>query len=953
MASGLRVELLGPLRLLVDGVPVDVPGSRRRAVLAVLAMAQGREVSRTAIVDELWPDDPPRDATQAVQSHVSRLRRHLGPYADRLRHLDGGYVLELEDGGLDVTDARRLADGAASDALRLWRGDALAEFVDYPGLAVEKVALDELRLRLGDDALEAAIAAGTSRSADAASAVAASPLRERTVILLMRSYAVEGRTADAMHTAAAYRRRLVEETGLDPSPALGTWERLVAAGSLAPSRVRTTSAVRTPAGPLVGRDQDLAELLRLLDTQPVLTVTGPGGVGKTRLTLQAAAEHSERTGAESVAVRLATVTDGDRVPEAVAAALGLRLVGDAAPETVARMLTGRAVLLVLDNCEHVVDAVRDLAVALHEVAPTVRLLATSRVTLHVPGEFVVRLQPLPLPRDGDLARLGHQPSVQAFVEHARLRGRDFTPTPGDSAVLVDVVRRLDGLPLAIELAAGQLGAVPLSALHERLGRALDALSARRPTSDARHETLRATIDWSYRLLDPADRAVLRSLAPFPAGVDLETFERLSTEAAPASDPLTVLARLVDHSLVDAAQEEQPRYRLLETIRTFLLDDLDARGERTEAETRFLRWASQTAAEISATVRGEAEAAADHRLRAELANLRAARDLSRGRGDVELRIDLTLALDDAATWRDLTELWAWAVELERDPLLRGNPRENAVRASAAEASWLLGDLDGAARLARSAIDAAGDSPGVVSAWSASAAVALFRGDHAGAARDWAAAAARSPLRSPYLASGALALAYAGDASGADALLADATRALALGPSPSHRAWLLYVGGELTAASDPGAAVGSYTAAVDVARSCGAGFIEGVAAVGLAAARAALGDVRAAAEDYVGLLRYWSAAGNLTQLWTTARDAAALLDAHGASRVAGLLLLAAGSADAASALVGDAAQRADDILGRLGPDETAALSTRVRTMTAAEVVEVAVDALRSGLGGPSVP
>ena len=640
----------------------------------------------------------------------------------------------------------------------------------------------------GDDALEAAIAAGASRSADAASAVAASPLRERTVILLMRSYAVEGRTAEAMHTAAAYRRRLVEETGLDPSPALGTWERLVAAGSLAPSRVRTTSAVRTPAGPLVGRDQDLAELLRLLDTQPVLTVTGPGGVGKTRLTLQAAAEHSERTGAESVAVRLATVTDGGRVPEAVAAALGLRLVGDAAPETVARMLTGRAVLLVLDNCEHVVDAVRDLAVALHEVAPTVRLLATSRVTLHVPGEFVVRLQPLPLPRDGDLARLGHQPSVQAFVEHARLRGRDFTPTPGDSAVLVDVVRRLDGLPLAIELAAGQLGAVPLSALHERLGRALDALSARRPTSDARHETLRATIDWSYRLLDPADRAVLRSLAPFPAGVDLETFERLSTEAAPASDPLTVLARLVDHSLVDAAQEELPRYRLLETIRTFLLDDLDARGERTEAETRFLRWASQTAAEISTAVRGEAEAAADHRLRAELANLRAARDLSRGRGDVELRIDLTLALDDAATWRDLTELWAWAVELERDPLLRGNPRENAVRASAAEASWLLGDLDGAARLARSAIDAAGDSPGVVSAWSASAAVALFRGDHPRAAQDWAAAAARSPLPSPYLASGALALAYAGDASGADTLLADATRALALGPSPSHRAWL---------------------------------------------------------------------------------------------------------------------------------------------------------------------
>ncbi|GEK19571.1 BTAD domain-containing putative transcriptional regulator [Cellulomonas xylanilytica] len=953
MASGLRVELLGPLRLLVDGIPVDVPGNRRRAVLAVLAMAEGREVSRTALVDELWPDDPPRDATQAVQSHVSRVRRHLGPYADRLRHGDGGYVLELGDGGLDVADARWLADDSPADALRLWRGGALEEFVDRPGLAVEKVALDELWLRLRDDATEAEVVGGTSRSADAATAVATSPLRERTVILLMRSYAAEGRTADAMHTAAAFRRRLADETGLDPTPALSTWERLVAAGSLAPSRVRTTSAVRTPAGPLVGRDHDVTELLRLLDSQPVLTVTGPGGVGKTRLTLQAAAEHSDRTGTESVAVRLAAVTEGTRVPEAVAAALGLRLTRDPAPAAVATMLSGRATLLVLDNCEHVVDAVRDLVVALQETAPTVRILATSRVTLHAPGEFVVRLQPLPVPREGDLTPLAHQPSVQAFLEHARLRVRDYTPAPDDAPALLDVVRRLDGLPLAIELAAGQLGAVPLAALQERLGRALDALSARRPTADARQETLRATIDWSYRLLDPADRAVLRSLAPFPAGVDLETFERLSTEAAPGAEPVAVLARLVDHSLVDAAHEEQVRYRLLETIRSFLLDDLDARGERAAAETTFLRWASRAAAEIGAAVVGDGEQAADRRLRAELANLRAARDLSRGRADVEPRIDITLALDDAGTWRDLTELWAWAVELEQDPLLQGDPREHAVRAAAAEASWLLGDLSGATRLARTAIEAAGDDPGVVSAWSASAAVALFRGDHARAAQDWAVAAALSPLPSPYLASGALALGYAGDASGAGALLDDAGRALSRAPSLSHRAWFHYVAGELSAASDPDAAVASYTAAVDLARGCGAGFIEGVAAVGLAASRAAQGDVRAAAEDYVGLLRYWSAAGNLTQLWTTARDAAILLDAHGSSDAAGVLLLAAESADAASELVGDAARRVRVVLDRMGADHVSGLRTRARAMTAADAVELAVDALRSELGGPLVP
>ena len=418
----------------------------------------------------------------------------------------------------------------------------------------------------------------------------------------------------------------------------------------------------------------------------------------------------------------------------------------------------------------------------------------------------------------------------------------------------------------------------------------------------------------------------------------------------------MLARLVDNSLVDAAQEEQPRYRLLETIRTFLLDDLDARGERTEAETRFLRCrASQTAVEISAAVRGEAEAAADRRLRAELANLRAARDLSRGRGDVELRIDLTVALDDAATLARPDRALGVGRRARDDPLLRGNPRENAVRASAAEASWLLGDLVGAARLARAAIDAAGDDARCVSAWSASAAVALFRGDHARAAQDWAAAAARSPLPSPYLASGALAL-------GSPVTRPERTRCWVTPPVlwTLGRARRTAPGSGTSPVSwrPPRATPVPRSTATPrrstLARGCGAGFIEGVAAVGLAACiERPWVTCDAAAEDYVWLLRYWSAAGNLTQLWTTARDAAALLDAHGASRAAVLLLLAAGSADAASALVGDAALRADDILGRLGADETASAQRPGSVDDSRRGRRVRRRRLRSALRGASVP
>jgi hypothetical protein len=326
-----------------------------------------------------------------------------------------------------------------------------------------------------------------------------------------------------MAVASAYRRRLADETGLDPGPGLPSLEREIAAGTLlavpAPAPMRAQTRRRTivrPSGPMVGRERDAEELHRLLASYPVVTVTGPGGVGKTRLALDVAAALGERDTGDAVLVTLAAIAEARRVPDGVASTLGLRLAGETTPTGVADTLAGEQMLLVLDNCEHVVSACRELVTALRSRAPGVRVLATSRVSLHAPGEFVIRLQPLPLPRDDtDHEGLARQPSVQAFVEHARRRRSGFTLSRTDAGPVVEVIRRLDGLPLAIELAAGQLAVMPVEALRDRLGRALDALSADRPEDDSRHRTLRTTVSWSYRLLAPGERALLRALAPFP------------------------------------------------------------------------------------------------------------------------------------------------------------------------------------------------------------------------------------------------------------------------------------------------------------------------------------------------------------------------------------------------------------------------------------------------------
>jgi len=993
--AALRVDVLGPLRLGVAGQHVEVPGQRRRTLLALLALSAGRVLSSDYLVDALWSEDPPDNAGAALHSHVSRLRRDLGPAASRLRRQGAGYALELGPDELDATAARKLAGSVstllntnppraaavAREALGLWRGQALEEFPEVAPLAADAVGLSELHVQLRDDALEARLlCADRSVTADAAAAADALPLRERTVTLLMRALAAEGRSAEAMAVASAYRRRLADETGLDPGPGLPSLEREIAAGTLvavpapavdaAPSQTsvmspapapatastgasaasrtqtRRRSVVR-PSGPMVGRERDAEELHRLLASYPVVTVTGPGGVGKTRLALDVAAALGERDAGDAVLVTLAAIAEADRVPDGVASTLGLRLAGETTPTGVADALAGERMLLVLDNCEHVVSACRELVTALRSRAPGVRVLATSRVSLHAPGEFVIRLQPLPLPRDDtDLERLARQPSVQAFVEHARRRRGGFTLSRTDVGPVVEVIRRLDGLPLAIELAAGQLAVMPVEALRDRLGRALDALSADRPEDDSRHRTLRTTVSWSYRLLASGERALLRALAPFPGGVDLATVEHLATETVPGTDPLVVLSRLVDASLV-AADPTGGRYLLLDTVRTFLLDELEADAERTAAENRFLAWARQAANEIGAALSGPDEPAADRRLRADLPNLRAARDLARSRGDLDLTVDVTLALDDASVWRGLRELWFWSLGLVDDPELAGHVHEVAVFGSAAEAAWLLGDLERSWQLAQQGLELAAarkvPEDQQRRCWGAMGAVALFRGDFAVSTDAYLRSAATYSNPGVLIAAAALGAIYTGDQATAAQLVTRASEAIRHRPNGTTHAFLEYVRGELAAGDDPEAAIALYRAAVDEARLCGAGFVEGVAMVGLASVWTRTGDVVAAAQGFRFLLEYWQTTGNRTQFWTTARNVAWLLLEHGYQRTAALLLAAADADESAATLEDGMTERLRrayaDLEAALGPSALAEIRRDAQTLPTTDVVQLA--------------
>jgi predicted ATPase/DNA-binding SARP family transcriptional activator len=623
----MQFGVLGPLAVTTDaGEPVTVPGTKVRVLLADLLANRNRVVSADRLIDDLWGDDPPANAAGALQVRVSQLRKALNDAEPGARDLvesrPPGYLLRT-----DAVDADRFAALAESadpatlaEALRLWRGDPYADVADAEFVRAEALRLAEQRLAVRERLAQARLARGEHDlvAADLAELVAQHPLREGLRALHLRALYAAGRQSEALDSYADLRTRLADELGLDPGPELAALHQQILAqdaGLAPPKTALIRNSLPAQLDELVGRAEALSELRGVLAGRRLVTLVGPGGVGKTRLAVEAARQRGD-----AHLVELAALPVGDPEPaERVLTALDVREhpgAGTNAEDRLVAALRHRPLLLVLDNCEHVIEPVAALVARLLRDAPEVSVLATSREPLGLTGELVFQVPPLALPDDAaDLDAVRRSAAARLFAARAAQQQRTFRLDERTAPAVAHLCRRLDGLPLALELAATRVRALGLSGVVDRLDDRFRLLSTQQRDMPARQRTLTAVIGWSWDLLDPADRPVLARLAVFSDGC---TFE--AAEAVCDAD-LDVLARLVDRSLVVLDDEAaEPRYRLLESVAAFCLDRLD---DPDAARARHAAYYTELAERADPQLRGAGQGEWLRRLDAETANLRAA------------------------------------------------------------------------------------------------------------------------------------------------------------------------------------------------------------------------------------------------------------------------------------------------------------------------------------------
>jgi predicted ATPase/DNA-binding SARP family transcriptional activator len=639
----MRIGILGPLEVRdADGILVPVGGARLRSLLIRLAVDDGRPVSVERLADDLWADEGPADAANAIQALVSRLRGAAG--RDIVEFGPAGYRLAVAADDIDARVFEQLVGagrGALADgdqaagaarlrqALGLWRGPALADVADAPFAAAAITGLSEMRLAATEDRIGAELALGRGGELvpELEGLAAAHPLRERLRGQLMQALYAAGRQADALAAYEDTRQTLAEQLGVDPSPGLAAVHLAILRGEAsppAPSPPAGAAAPRAAGASLpaqltsfVGREDELRRLGKLLGESRLVTLTGPGGAGKTRLSVEACARMADELPDGVWFVPLAPVRDALDVPAAVLTAIGLQdpgwlaALGDGSLSAVgqpldrlADALEARRLIIVLDNCEHLVDAVAWLASRVLAQAPGVRILVTSREPLGVTGETLCPVPSLPLPEaDAGPEEAGHSAAVRLFCDRAAAVRPGFALDEQTAEPVVRICRALDGIPLAIELAAARLRALTAAQVADRLDDRFRLLSVTSRGTLPRHQTLRAIVDWSWELLDDAERTILRRLSVFSGGATPESAEQVCGPAKAGRDVIDVIAALVDKSLVVATGENEVRYRLLETMRAYAGDRLAEAGEADEISARhaafFLELAERAEPEMRA------------------------------------------------------------------------------------------------------------------------------------------------------------------------------------------------------------------------------------------------------------------------------------------------------------------------------------------------------------------
>jgi predicted ATPase/DNA-binding SARP family transcriptional activator len=648
MSRDIEVRLLGPLEVVVPAGRVEFEGVKQRRLFAALALRAPEAVTVDELVEAVWADTPPDGRDQALQKQVSRLRARLGDQLP-VRRRPAGYALEIERDAVDCHRfetllergrAERSADALAA-ALALWRGPALADHRFDEFAQGEIARLEELRLEALEERLTAELARGQAADlvGELRALVAEHPLRERLRASLMLALYRAGRQADALEVMRDGRRHLVEELGLEPGPELRRLETMILAHDptldAAAEADVLDAPLPVPANATIGREGELAEIGALLLRTEVrlLTLIGTGGVGKTRLALEAGRALAGRFPGGLAYVDLEEA--GALVPAAGAALGVVAETPSELGERLARATRGAGALLVLDGFERFLADAAEVAQML-AAAPNLTVLATSRAPLRLTAEYAYRVQPLAASN-----------ATALFTARVRALRPEWAPLDSDVAVVEEICARLDGLPLAIELAADRARLLPLPALLQRLQRRLELLSSGPRDLPARHQSLRATLEWSWEALTPPQRGLLMRLGVFEGGASLEAFHAVCDDAGEPVELL--LAGIMARSslmVLDAGTDGQPRLSMLDTVREFAAEQLGEDGALEQRHARYFLAYAERAAQMAAQADRRAWLG---RLAAERGNLRVAFERLLRAGEAADALRIAIAFARALPW----------------------------------------------------------------------------------------------------------------------------------------------------------------------------------------------------------------------------------------------------------------------------------------------------------------
>lgn len=905
-------RMLGEVDALVDGRRLDIGHVRQRNVLACLLVDVNRPVSSDALIDRVWADDPPGKARNALAAYVSRLRRALTTEAGEvsITRVPGGYLLQADELSVDlhrfrhrVRDARKAtgptdATMLFNDALDMWAGEPLSA-IDTPWATQLRSSLAVERFSVMLERNDAALRAGRHAEllGELFETAQTRPLDERAAGQLMLAQYRSGRQDQALETYRLMRERLAKELGVDPSPALEAVHGQILhrdGGSPVTSSPQRRQIPRRPTR-LIGRTGDVRSVLTALGGSALVTLTGVGGVGKTRLALAVAHEAADRFPDGVATVELASLHDGTAVSRAICAALRFHPGPDLTPdEALVEFLQRLRMLLVVDNCEHVLPHAALLMDRITTHCPEVKVLATSRESLGVEGEQVVPVKPLT-----------EEAAATLFVERARASRPDFDPEHEPAGAVADICRRLDGLPLAIELAAARMRAMSTADVVRRLDR-LRLLSGRVNGAHPRHQSVTATIDWSYQLLTEQEQTLFATLSVFAGGFDFDAVHAVCADPQMSEDDsVELLTGLVDKSMVEVdTGPGVTRYRLLETVRAYGLERLHNTGRLAETRTRHAHYFTDLIAAAAAGVRGAQEAQwiarfvvePDRYTAPDYDNLRSAVETMVTAGDVDRALRLVSSLPEVMFMRIGVHSGDWAekvVQLADED----HPLYSAAVGTAARAAWFAGRYQRARQLVALAPQRSerAEIPYCTDPADILADIALHEGDPAAALEHYrpeliAARAATDPHRLVWVlynltvCHAALGDPGAGVSAGQEAMqVADSV------DNPTIQAMAQCALGRALTRAQPERAMTLFERARELAAGVVNNWLIGIACAEDAAIRAMHGDPLTAAGIFVELIDHWEfgSAGIGSYQWDTLADVTRLLARLGADAEAAAL------------------------------------------------------------------